>query len=43
MSEDKIKELKADRWKDNKDRALNHKWYAIARMDLYQNHHHIVY
>ena len=34
MGEDKTNELKALRWRDNKERALSHKWYAIGRMDL---------
>lgn len=34
MDEDKREELKALRWRDNKERALSHKWYAIGRIDL---------
>lgn len=32
--EDKIRELRTLRWRDNKERALKHKWYAITRIDI---------
>ena len=34
MSEDKKIEFQAKRWSDNKSKAIDHKWYAVQRMDL---------
>lgn len=34
MSDDKKLEYTITRWLSNKERALSHKWYAIARIDL---------
>jgi hypothetical protein len=34
MSDEKKLDYQVQRWADNKNRALSHKWYAIARIDL---------
>jgi len=34
MSEEKRLDYNVQRWINNKERSLSHKWYAIARIDL---------
>jgi hypothetical protein len=34
MSEEKKREYEIKRWSENRERALNHKWYATGRIDL---------